>query len=178
MGAGSLNLWLILDPEELEQDKWCWEAVGAAKDTGEERQGMRFIIATKTNKGAMISRSRRDVTCVYSWHTAVRSWRRTPKEYIVRLAEKLTERKYHSIASNLVAKEKLGNYCFLSCFRKIQLGARATGRQQKLGWPKAGREKAGLGHLPLNQLGRDNEVLAAEGSGKNRDFGSTHLFRR
>ena len=50
--------------------------------------------------------------------------------------------------------------------------ATETGMAQS--WP----EKAGLGHLPLNQLGRDNEVLAAEGSGKNRDFGLTHLFRR
>lgn len=39
-------------------------------------------------------------------------------------------------------------------------------------------EKAGLHHLPLNQFGRDKEVLAAERSGKNRDFGLTRLFRR
>lgn len=32
-----------------------WKAVGAAKDRGEERQGMRFIIAMKTSKGDMIS---------------------------------------------------------------------------------------------------------------------------
>lgn len=50
-----------------------WEAVGAAKDTGEEPQGMRFIMAMKTNKGAMISRRGRDVTGVYSWHMGVRS---------------------------------------------------------------------------------------------------------
>lgn len=48
-----------------------------------------------------------------------------------------------------------------------------TGTAQS--WP----EKAGLHHLPnLNQFGRDKEVLAAERSGKNRDFGLTRLFRR
>lgn len=47
-----------------------------------------------------------------------------------------------------------------------------TGTTQS--WP----EKAGLHHLPLNQLGRDKEVLAAGRSGKTWDFGLTRLFRR
>lgn len=105
-----------------------WEAVGAAKDTGEERQGMRFIIATKTNRGAMISRCRgRDVTCVQLAFGSQELMQNSQEIYCSPFGE--IEGKEISLCSfKSDSKEKLGNYCFLSCFRKIQLGARATWR--------------------------------------------------
>lgn len=65
-------------------------------------------------------------------------------------------------------KEKLGNYCFLSCFRKIQLGARATGRQQKLGRPKEGRKRQGLAtclSISLEEITKSWQQRGVENTG-------------